>query len=207
MPTWDSDQYLRFAAERTRPAEDLAARVSVTSPKSVIDLGCGPGNSTAVIARRWPAATVAGLDSSAAMIETARTSLAAVSWSVGDIATWTAASPFDVIYSNAALQWVPQHEALLPRLMGQVAPGGALAFQVPANFDAPGHQLIRAIGASDKWRHRFDSAVREWHVEEPSFYYDALATCSRDVDLWTTEYVHVMPGPDAIVEWYRGTGL
>ncbi|MEO6004779.1 MAG: methyltransferase domain-containing protein [Opitutus sp.] len=207
MPSWDSNQYLRFVAERTRPAEDLAARISVQSPSRVIDLGCGPGNSTAVVALRWPAAELTGLDSSAAMVESSRRSSSSITWSVGDIATWSTTTPYDVIFSNAALQWVPDHASLLPRLMKCVVPGGALAFQVPANFDAPGHQLIRSISSSDRWRHQFRSAVREWHVEEPSFYYDSLATCSRTVDLWTTEYFHVMPGPDAIVEWYRGTGL
>jgi trans-aconitate 2-methyltransferase len=206
MPTWDSTQYLKFAAERTQPAIDLAARITVETPGHAIDLGCGPGNSTAILARRWPTTTLIGLDTSAAMIESARASDPTRTWIIDDIATWTAIEPVDVVFSNAALQWVPDHGRVLPHLFAQVKPGGAFAFQVPANFDAPGHRLLREIGGSPKWQGNFQDAVREWHVEEPSFYYETLASHATRLDLWLTDYFHVLPGVASIVDWYRGTG-
>jgi trans-aconitate 2-methyltransferase len=207
MPSWDADQYLKFAAERTRPAEDLAARITIKSPGRTIDLGCGPGNSTAILARRWPAAKLVGLDQSAEMIKSARESHPTLTWVVGDIATWTADEPVDIVFSNAALQWVPDHARVLPHLLAQVAPAGVLAFQVPANIDAPGHRLLRELGHSTKWEKQFRVPVREWHVEEPSFYYEALAPHASHLELWTTDYVHILRGAEAIVDWYRGTGL
>lgn len=207
MPSWNADQYLRFAAERTQPALDLVARIQLASPARAIDLGCGPGNSTEVLARRWPDAELVGLDSSAAMIEAATRDHPHGRWSVGDIATWSTAEPYEIVFSNAALQWVPDHRSCLPKLFRGVAPDGAFAFQVPANLGAPAHRLMRELGASPSWSAFFRGTVREWHVEEPSFYYDVLAPLARRVDLWTTEYLHVLPNAKAVVEWYRGTGL
>lgn len=210
MPTWNADQYLRFAEERTQPCRNLAARIAVASPRRVIDLGCGPGNSTEVLAKRWPDAELTGLDSSAEMIDAARRAHPRSRWLVGDIATWTAGDdgPFDVVFSNAAMQWVGDHAAAYPRLLQQAAPGGALAVQVPGNYDGLAHRLMRELATSEAWRGRFPAGgVREWHVHAPTFYYDVLAPHAARVDLWETEYVHVMPGPEAIVEWYKGTGL
>jgi trans-aconitate 2-methyltransferase len=215
MPTWNATQYLKFGDERTRPSRDLAGRIEVAQPARVIDLGCGPGNSTEVLAERWPDAEITGLDNSARMIESARTAHQAshptrstpLRWVAADIAAWATAEAgetFDVVFSNAALHWLPDHASLLPRLMRRVAPGGALAFQMPAH-DAPAHHLMRGIArtmaAAFAWR------VDDWHSHEPPFYYDVLAACARRVDLWQTEYVHVMADAEAIVEWYRGTGL
>jgi trans-aconitate 2-methyltransferase len=216
MPTWNSDQYLKFAAERTQPAFDLAARVAVDAPARVVDLGCGPGNSTAVVARRWPGAQVTGVDTSAAMLAAARKESPAVTWVEADISAWAEAhrtertkeeSRYEVVFSNAALQWVPDHATLLPRLLHAVADGGALAFQVPANFDAAPHRLMRELAATETWRSHFPTPPREWHVHAPEFYYDVLAPGSARLDLWTTDYLHVLDGVDGIVEWYRGTGL
>lgn len=215
MPHWDADQYLQFSEERTRPCRELAARVAVESPRQVIDLGCGPGNSTLVLAERWPGALLTGVDSSAEMIEAARrgwpaTRTPAPNWTVGDISHWKAGAdgPCDVVFSNAALQWVPDHAALYPHLLAQVAPGGALAVQVPYNLDAPPHRIAREIAASPTWRDRFPpEGVREWHVHDVAYYYDLLALHATRIDLWETEYVQVMPATEAIVEWYKGTGL
>lgn len=210
MPNWDANQYLRFAEERTRPCRDLVAQIALPSPRQVVDLGCGPGNSTQVLAERWPEAALTGLDSSAEMIEAARQAAPSRRWVVGDIANWTAGEggPCDVVFSNAALQWVANHARLYPRLLAQVAPGGALAVQVPNNIDAPAHVVARSLVASAAWRNRFPAdGVREWHVHDRAFYYDLLAPRAARVDLWETEYIHVMPAAEAIVEWYRGTGL
>lgn len=207
MPTWDSSQYLRFARERTQPALDLASRIALPAPARVIDLGCGPGNSTAVLARRWPNAEIEGLDSSEEMLATARHDHPKLSWQAGDIGSWQAGVPYDLIFANAALQWVPDHGAAIPRLFAQVAPAGAFAFQIPANYDAPPHRLMRELADSKRWKEKFTVRPREWNVETPEFYYDGLSANAAQVDLWTTDYIHVLPNPAAIVEWYRGTGL
>jgi len=209
MPTWDSSQYLKFANERTQPAIDLAAHVALEAPTRVIDLGCGPGNSTAVLARRWPKARLAGLDSSTEMIATARQQNPQWTWWTGDITNWSKSTieTFDVVFSSAALQWVPNHTQLLPALLVRVAPGGAFAMQVPGNLEAPAHRIMSDLVSSASWATFFREPVREWWVEEISFYYDLLASHAVQLALWTTDYLHVLPNAEAIVEWYKGTGL
>ena len=207
MPSWDSTQYLRFADERTRPCRDLINRISLPNPQRIIDLGCGPGNSTAALIERWPQAEIEGLDSSPEMIATAQKTHPAQRWTAGDIATWTAATPYDLVFSNAALQWVPDHSTVLPHLLQQVAPGGALALQVPFNLDAPAHRLMRELSESAAWQSHFPRQPREWFVHEPAFYYDILNPWAKRLDLWKTEYLHLLENTRAIVEWYKGTGL
>lgn len=209
MPGWNSDQYLKFASQRTQPAVDLAVRVALESPARVIDLGCGPGNSTAVLARRWPQAQVTGLDNSAAMLTAARKDFPGLQWIESDIAGWRAdpAAAPQVIFSNAALQWVPDHRREFPRLFAQVVSGGALAVQMPANLDAPPHRIMREVSALPSWRQYFATPPREWHVHPADFYYDLLAPHAKRLDMWSTEYLHVLDGIDGIIEWYRGTGL
>jgi trans-aconitate 2-methyltransferase len=214
VPTWNSDTYLEFANERTQPAVDLAARVAVESPKVVVDLGCGPGNSTAIAARRWPTARIVGIDNSPAMLAAARRDFPEWQWHESDITSWAQpgaaaeqAGSLDVLFSNAALQWVPKHETLIPQLFDRVATGGALAFQVPHNLEAPPQRHLRALAASTEWRNRFTKTPISWHVEPASFYYDTLAPRSKRVDMWFAEYAHILSGPEGVVEWYRGTGL
>ncbi len=207
MPTWNSDQYLKFAGERTRPAVDLAARVQIENPRRVVDLGCGPGNSTAVLAQRWSQAEVTGLDSSPAMLATAKNDYPQWHWIEGDIAAWKPAQPYDVVFSNASMQWVADHAQVVPHQFAQVAPGGAWAMQIPANLAAPPHRIIRELAQSAAWRDKFSTPAREWRPETPAFYYDTLSPLAARVDIWETEYLHVLPDVDAIVEWYRGTGL
>lgn len=203
---WNAGQYLRFADERTRPCRDLVARLAL-EPRTAADLGCGPGNSTAVVAERWPGATVTGIDSSPEMLARARRDHPGLAWEEGDIAAWNPAGTYDLVFSNAALQWVPDHATLLPRLLSRVADGGALAVQVPADIEAPAHRLMRELAASEPWRAFFPAAPREWHVHDPGFYYDALVSRAARLDLWTTDYAHVLENATEIAEWYRGTGL
>jgi trans-aconitate 2-methyltransferase len=204
MPTWEAEQYLRFAAERTRPCRDLAARVAIESPRRAIDLGCGPGNSTEVLAARWPKAEVTGLDSSPKMIERATATHPGWRWAACEIAEWSQGEDaFDVVFSNAALQWVPDHPGLFPRLMARVAAGGALAIQMPGNYDAEAHRLMRVVASHFPGTEN----VGEWFTHGMEFYYDLLAPRATRVDLWATEYFHVMDGPEAIVEWYKGSGM
>ena len=207
MPTWDSEQYRRFERERTQPALDLCHRIEITAPRRAVDLGCGPGNSTRVLAQRWSECALTGIDSSEAMLTTARQNHPTISWEKGAIESWSPAENYDVVFSNAALQWVPNHGSLLPRLFSHVSTGGALAFQVPADPHAVPHRLMREVANSTKWREKFPQHPREWHVEDVAFYYDTLSRTAKRIDLWTTEYTHILDGVSGIVEWYRGTGL
>ena len=209
MPSWNSQQYLKFEAERTRPCRDLIARIPLASPGRIVDLGCGPGNSTRALAERWPQAELLGIDSSPAMVEAAwRTRMRAV-FEQHDIAHWCPLSArYNLVFSNAALQWVPDHARVFPQLLAVLAPGGCFAVQVPCNLDAPAHRIARELARSSTWRERFPAGgVREWYVHDAGFYYELLAPRVAEFDLWQTTYQHVLPGPEAIVEWYRGTGL
>ena len=207
MPAWNADQYLRFADQRTQPCRDLVQRVPLPSLQRAIDLGCGPGNSTAVLSERWPDAHITGLDSSAAMIAAAQASAPHGHWIQQDIGNWRPADRYDLIFSNAALQWLPDHAQLFPLLLTSLAPGGALAVQMPANDqDSLAHRLICEIAQASKWKNRL-SNIHRWHVHEPAFYYDVLSSLTSHLDLWTTQYLHVLAGPQEIVQWYKGTGL
>jgi len=205
MPTWDAPQYLKFADQRTRPAAELLARVPEQPVRHVVDLGCGPGNSTALLVARWPSAAIVGVDSSAQMLERARTTLPEVTWVQADVRDYRAETPPDVIFANAVLHWLPDHAQLVPALFEQLAPGGALAVQVPYNFDEPSHRLMRELARGRLRTGGADPGAR-W-VAAPATYYDWLAPHARSVDIWQTRYEQVMPDASAIVEWVRGTGL
>jgi trans-aconitate 2-methyltransferase len=210
MPSWNSDQYLKFAEERTRPCHDLAARIFVERAQCIADLGCGPGNSTQVLAERWPDAEITGVDSAAAMIDTARREQPQHRWIESDIVAWADTEPrlFDVVFSNAALQWVPDHAAIYPRLLARTADGGAFAIQMPANFDVPAHRLMGDMASSPVWLGQLPpGGLRQWYVHDLNYYYDLLAPHCTRIDAWETEYLHILSNADAIVEWYRGTGL
>lgn len=206
MP-WDADQYLRFGDERTRAAADLVARIDLPRPESIVDLGCGPGNSTRLLRARWPRARVLGLDSSPEMIASARATDPDSDWIEADIGTWRPERSFDLVFSNAALQWLPDHATLLGRLFAMVSPGGALAFQIPSDADSPVRSSIREISEDPAWNARMAAARGALTMETPAVYYDALARSARALDIWETEYCHVMEGPRAIVDWVAGTGL
>jgi trans-aconitate 2-methyltransferase len=207
-PTWDAAQYLRFAGERMRPAVDLLHRIPAElAPRRVIDLGCGTGEITLALKARWPQAEVTGLDSSAAMLEKARGLGGEVAWLQADIAGWSSAQPFDLIFSNAALQWLDGHEALFPRLLAALAPRGVLAVQMPRNFAAPSHRLMRETAADGPWRERLSGVLRTEPVLPPERYYDLLAPLAAELDLWETEYLHVLGGETPVLDWVKGTGL
>jgi trans-aconitate 2-methyltransferase len=204
---WDARLYLRFEEERTQPTRDLVQRVELQRPRQIVDLGCGPGNSTAVLRARWPHAACTGVDSSAEMLEVARRSDRHVAWRQGDIRTWRPRAPVDLVFSNAALQWVPDHTRLLPRLFGLVRRDGALAAQMPANSDEPYQLAARRLQRRPAWR-RYPRALSIGQdVAPPAAYFDLLARRASRVVLWDTRYVHVLPGPAAVVAWTAGTGL
>ncbi len=206
MATWDPDTYLRYSEERSRPFKELLARVGAESPRQVVDLGCGPGQLTIELARRWPTADVLGLDSSPEMIDAATAPAGErVRFELADAASWEPAEPVDVIVSNATLQWIPGHRALLSKWVDALAPGGWLAFQVPGNFDEPSHALLRDLAADP----RFADATAG--VETPAAfdagtYLSDLAALGCDVDAWETTYLHVLTGADPVFTWISGTG-
>jgi trans-aconitate 2-methyltransferase len=203
---WDPKIYMGFAGERTRPAAELLARVPIEAPKRVADLGCGPGNSTALLAARWPDADLEGVDNSAEMLAEARALDFRARWTLADVATWAPPAPCDVIFSNATLQWLPDHPALLPRLMSHVADGGAFAFQVPRNFNDPSHVLIRELAQSGPWAAKLRD-VRNIGVLEPADYFAILEPHTSSIDIWETRYLQVLDGEDAVYRWVSGTGL
>jgi trans-aconitate 2-methyltransferase len=201
MPTWNADQYLKFAEERTRPCRDLVSSISLKQVSRLMDLGCGPGNSTNVRAERWPDAEITGLDNAVSMIDVARREQPQHRWIVAEIAEWASTEnlKFDLVFSNAALQWLPDHASLYPKLFARLNAGGALAVQIPADFDALPHRIMRELAPSAR--------VKEWHSHPAPFYYDLLAPLAARVDIWTVEYQHVLQAPEAIVEWYKGSGM
>jgi trans-aconitate 2-methyltransferase len=203
--TWDPERYLTYADERGRPFVDLVARIGATDPRTVVDLGCGPGNLTALLAERWPDADVVGLDSSPEMVASARGADIRIEFDVADLTTWTPAAPVDVLVSNATLQWVPGHLDLLPSLVARVAPGGWLAFQVPGNFGEPSHTIRDELAAEAPYAaHTAGVAVPSSH--DASDYLDTLAGLGCTVDAWETTYLHLLTGPDPVFTWVSGTG-
>ncbi|HEX6349254.1 MAG TPA: methyltransferase domain-containing protein [Candidatus Dormibacteraeota bacterium] len=206
MP-WDPAQYLRFAGHRLRAAVDLLSRVDLEAPGRVYDLGAGAGNVTALLKQRWPQAEVIGVENSPAMLERAAGSHPEIAWERADLATWQADQPADLIYSNAALHWLGDHESLFPRLLDNVRPGGVLAVQMPRNFDAPSHTLVAEAARAGPWRDRLEPLLKRAPVHPPGHYFDLLQPAAEDLDIWETEYLHVLEGPSPVKEWTKGSTL
>lgn len=208
MLDWDPALYSRFDSERTRPAAELLARVPHPAPRHVVDLGCGPGNSTELLTQRFPRAQVTGLDNSEAMLLSARKRLPGAEFVLADIADWAPTVAPDLIFANASLQWVGGHKELFARLLHSLAPGGVLAVQVPDNLDEPSHRLMRELAEQAPWKqHLHEAANQRAALLDAEAYYDVLAPLASRVDVWHTVYRHVMPSPAAIVEWFQATGL
>ncbi len=219
--TWDPAHYLTYADERGRPFVDLLARVAAESPAEVVDLGCGPGNLTRLLAERWPGAQVTGLDSSAEMVAKARESAPDRNQAEGqgqdqgegqgptfeqaDLRDWRPARPVDVLVSNATLQWVPGHLDLLPRLVGAVAPGGWLAFQVPGNFQEPSHTILHELAGAPTYA-AHTAGVERPASHDPATYLDALLALGCTVEVWETTYLHLLRGEDPVFTWISATG-
>ncbi|WP_248738052.1 trans-aconitate 2-methyltransferase [Pseudomonas sp. MWU12-2029] len=207
--TWSAKQYVAFEDERTRPARDLLAAIPTEEARSVVDIGCGPGNSTELLVERFPGAKVQGLDSSPDMIDAARKRLPQLQFEVADIDKWADAGPFDVIFANAVLQWVPDHGTLLPALAGKLAQGGSLAIQMPDNLNEPSHRLMREVAANGPWASKLAGAAgQRTEMADASAYFSMLRPyCSR-VDVWRTTYHHQLAGgASGVVEWFKGSGL
>lgn len=204
---WDPAQYLAFGNERLQPALDLLSRVPLDAPRSIVDLGCGAGNVTSALKARWPDANITGVDGSPEMLERARTQDPDINWVEADMNEWKSDDPADLIYSNAALHWLDDHEALFPRLMKHIAQGGFLAVQMPRNWQAPSHTSITQTVKGSPWREILEPLLRPAPSHAPDYYYDLLAPVSASLAIWETEYCQILEGENPVAEFVKGTQL
>jgi trans-aconitate 2-methyltransferase len=208
MADWNAEQYLKFEDERTRPSRDLLAQIPRADARRVVDIGCGPGNSTELLVKRWPQAAVIGIDTSADMLRQARERLPGHSFIEANIAHWAPPENTDVLFANAIFQWVPGHLKQLQRLLGALPRGGVLAVQMPDNLDEPAHVLMREVAQLEPWHEMLaeTAGVRD-NLPKPGVYYDVLGPLCSRLEIWHTIYNHVLDDAAAIVEWVKGTGL
>ena len=206
MADWSPATYLTFEDERTRPSHDLLARVPLEAPARVVDMGCGPGNSTELLVRRFPDAEVIGLDTSPNMLSEARKRLPGARFAEADATTWVPDGGAQLVFANAIYQWVPDHLAQLPRVVAALPEGGVLAVQMPDNMAEPSHVLMRDVAVEGPWAERLRDAARQ-PLPPARTYYDAFRPVARHVDIWHTIYNHVLDAPEAIVGWVKSTGL
>ena len=208
MDDWNATQYLKFEDERTRAARDLLAQVPLADARNVVDLGCGPGNSTELLVNRWPNAAVIGVDTSAEMLRQARERLPGHTFIEANIAHWAAPAGTDVLFANAVFQWVPNHLRQLSRLLEALPPAGVLAVQMPDNLSEPSHILMREVAHEPRFRKQLLSAAElRGELPKPGAYYDALKPLCSRIEIWHTVYNHVLDNAEAVVEWVKGTGL
>jgi trans-aconitate 2-methyltransferase len=208
VPDWRPAHYLQFADERTRPARDLLAQVPLAAARTVFDLGCGPGNSTALLAERFPGARIVGVDNSPAMLEAARKALPQAEFAAADLNQWLAPADADLLFSNATFQWLPDHLAILARLLRGLRPGAVLAVQMPDNLAEPSHVLMRETAENGPWADKLrEASAARAVLPAPQAYYEALKPHCARLDLWHTIYNHPLEGAPAIVEWLKATGL
>jgi trans-aconitate 2-methyltransferase len=202
---WNPDSYLRFEHERTLPSRDLAARIDLADPRTIIDIGCGPGNSTDVLGSAWPDARVVGLDNSAEMIRKARAAHPRYEWILADASSWQSDTRFDLVFSNATIQWIPDHGKLLGQLYDRVNPRGALAVQVPFNVDSPLYQALVSVSERSTWRDTMRGCADQIFYADENHYYEILAPLSGRLELWKTTYIHVMADHQGLIDWYSST--
>jgi len=206
MP-WNPTQYLNFGSERLRPALDLLARVPLDRPITIVDHGCGAGNVTRVLQERWPDAAITGVDTSPQMLEQAARTASAIRWQNADLARWSSPQPVDLIYSNAALHWLDDHPRLFAHLLRHLNQGGVLAVQMPNNFGEASHTCAFDAAAAGSWRDRLAPLLRPAPVSPPAAYYDLLVPLTRHLEIWQTEYLHVLDGDNPVAAWTRGSLL
>jgi trans-aconitate 2-methyltransferase len=205
--SWSPDQYHIYSDHRLRPALDLLSQVDLVSPMMIYDLGCGTGNVTAILSQRWNSAVVTGIDSSDEMLNVARKEHPSLEWKQGEIQDFNPASKPNLIFSNAALHWLDDHESLFPSLLKQLREGGILAVQMPNNFSAPSHQTLYDLAQSDRWFDKLGPLVRPAPVHNAEWYYDLLSDQVDELNIWETSYFQVLKGKDAVLNWTRSTAL
>ncbi|EJF89083.1 trans-aconitate 2-methyltransferase [Bartonella tamiae] len=206
MQDWSSHLYLKFKDERTRAVRDLVQAIPLDKPQNIVDLGCGPGNSTTVLKDRWKYAVISGFDSSPNMIERAKQDLPDIDFSVQKIENWTPDHGIDLVFSNAVFQWLPDHRDQMVRLLQSMKEGSVLAAQLPDNLDEPSHRAMIEVSQESPWEDRIGKAARE-KLPDVQVYYNSFSPYARHIDLWHSVYNHVMSGPEAIVEWMKGAAL
>lgn len=207
MSDWNPNLYMQFSSERTQPSIDLVAKINSVEPKSIIDVGCGPGNSTQVLVKRWPEAKTTGLDSSSAMIEKAARDYPNQEWIVADALIYNPGTEYDIVFSNAAIQWIPNHENLLKKFYGMLSDTGLAAVQIPLFWDMPLGRIIYEAAKDSRWKERMEGVSDLFTIHDYSFYYDHLASLFISIDIWETHYFHIMDSHIAIIEMMRSTGL
>ena len=208
MTDWSANQYTKFIKERTQPAIDLANKITISNPHNIIDIGCGPGNSTRVLADKFKDAYIVGADNSQNMLDKAKSQNPDLNFMMFDASKdfTDIKERFDVVFSNACIQWIPNHRELIKNMMGILNDGGVLAVQTPMNYKEPIHRIIEELVCSDKWKKYFPNP-RAFYNLKPEEYFDLLSKISSDFTIWETVYCHRMPSHESIMEWYKGTGL
>jgi trans-aconitate 2-methyltransferase len=207
MADWNPQLYLQYGKERTQPSRDLVARIQLDNPGSIIDLGCGPGNSTQILKERWPHADITGLDKSPGMIEKAGKDYPDQKWIVGDVASMEGEQQYDLVFSNATLQWLPDHHLLIPKLFRLVKPNGVMATQLPANQNSPLHQLLIATSRKRKWSSYTEGVEKLLTYNNAGFYYDAFSSIAKSVAIWETIYYHIYNSHQDLIDFYKSTGM
>jgi trans-aconitate 2-methyltransferase len=204
---WDPDSYLKFERERTLPSRDLVSRIQLTDPRKIIDIGCGPGNSTSVLREAWPDADVIGLDNSEEMIAKAQSTSPSTRWIIADAAEWRSGEAYDLVFSNATLHWIADQERVLGNLFDQVAEEGALAVQVPFNTESPLYKSLVNVSESAEWNQVMAGCSAQIFYRDEFFYYSLLSRLSARIEMWITTYLHVMESHQDLIDWYSSTGM
>jgi len=207
MSDWNPQQYLMFKNERTQPSIDLVSRILLENPQTIIDIGCGPGNSTQILYKRWPTADIMGIDSSQKMIEKARIDHPKQKWMVLDALSLDSNQKYDIVFSNATLQWIPYHDLLLPRLFSLLNNNGVLAVQVPANNESPFYKILLKASKNSKWSPWMRDCEKMLTFHDVDYYYNVLSRLTKHLDIWTTRYYHVMISYKALTDWHKSTGM
>lgn len=207
MSDWSPELYMQFRSERTQPSIDLVTRIDQAEPTSILDIGCGPGNSTQVLVNRWPKASITGLDSSEAMIDKARIDYPDQQWIMADGTAFWIDSTFDIVFSNAAIQWMPDHKQLLVRFHDLLAERGTLAIQIPMFWDMPLGKIIAAVAGDERWRDQTEAATDLFTIHDYNFYYDVLSNLFQSIDIWETDYMHILDNHETVMEMIRSTGM
>ncbi len=208
MADWNPNEYLVFEKERSRPAADLVRRINHSNPQSIMDVGCGPGNSTNILYERWKNANITGIDNSQAMLEKAKMINSSINWVLCDAGgDLSHLGKFDIIFSNAVFQWIAQNDVLVAKLFEMLNQNGVLAVQIPYVKEMPIHKIIMDQTSRPKWSEYFRHLSTSYQLYSPEFYYDVLSGITQDIDLWETRYFHIMNGYDDILQWFTSTGL